>query len=315
MAGTSSAASVSSASHVERERLPDGRYLGISWYGIPGGLPVLYFHGTPSSRVEASLIAADCSTAGIQLISIDRPGIGSSSPHRSHSVRRWAADIRALTDRLSLSLGTNRFGLLTYSGGTPFALAAARFLPDRIPATAIMAPRVPGAPGVPSGVLDRDVFRVRRNPRIASWVMRSYRRRLQRSGAPPRRTVVDRLSAGDRAFAQNNYHWLKESYLEATRCGVDGIIRDTSLMIWPWSLDLSRIETPVALWQGTHDHSAPVATSHFLQRRIPNCHLTIANPEGHLTLYKNRAADALAWLHDQLAPSAALATTAPRPET
>src|SRR5690606_25042805 len=127
--------------------------------------------------------------------------------------------------------------------GTRFALTTARYLPNRITATAIIAPRVPGAPGVPAGVLDQDAFRVRRNPGIAAVVMRSYRRRLQRSSTPPRRTVVDRLSAGDRAFAKYNYHWLNESFLEATRCGVDGIIRDISLLIWPWCVDLSQIQT------------------------------------------------------------------------
>lgn len=35
--------------------LPDGRNLAYAVYGPADGRPVLYFHGTPSSRLEISL--------------------------------------------------------------------------------------------------------------------------------------------------------------------------------------------------------------------------------------------------------------------
>jgi hypothetical protein len=39
----------------ERLRLPDGRGLGFRVYGDPRGLPVLFLHGTPGSRLKFSI--------------------------------------------------------------------------------------------------------------------------------------------------------------------------------------------------------------------------------------------------------------------
>lgn len=36
--------------------LPDKRQLAYAEYGDPNGLPVLYFHGAPSSRLEPLIL-------------------------------------------------------------------------------------------------------------------------------------------------------------------------------------------------------------------------------------------------------------------
>jgi len=59
-------------------RLPDGRFLGYDDLGRVGGQPVLYFHGTPSARVEWRFFDADVlpNKLGVRLIAPDRPGVG-----------------------------------------------------------------------------------------------------------------------------------------------------------------------------------------------------------------------------------------------
>ena len=37
-------------------RLPDGRLLAYSIYGLPTGRPVYFFHGFPGSRLQAALV-------------------------------------------------------------------------------------------------------------------------------------------------------------------------------------------------------------------------------------------------------------------
>ncbi|RIK15619.1 MAG: hypothetical protein DCC50_07575, partial [Acidobacteria bacterium] len=45
-------------------------------HGAPLGVPALYLHGTPGSRVEARLLADAARRAGVRLIGVDRPGFG-----------------------------------------------------------------------------------------------------------------------------------------------------------------------------------------------------------------------------------------------
>src|SRR5215217_2993358 len=68
--------------------LKDGRKLGFALYGPATGQPVLYFHGTPSSRLEPLLLNAYdinlvtlLESAAVRLIAVDRPGMGLSSLH------------------------------------------------------------------------------------------------------------------------------------------------------------------------------------------------------------------------------------------
>jgi pimeloyl-ACP methyl ester carboxylesterase len=61
----------------------ESRQIGFAEFGAPQGRPVFWLHGTPGARrqipTEARVYAED---HNIRLIGIDRPGIGSSTPHR-----------------------------------------------------------------------------------------------------------------------------------------------------------------------------------------------------------------------------------------
>lgn len=82
--------------------LPDGRKLGYAQYGSPTGKAVLYNHGFPGSRIEASQHHDLCLGLGLRLIAIDRPGYGWSSPHPGAKLLDWPDDIERLTEHLEL---------------------------------------------------------------------------------------------------------------------------------------------------------------------------------------------------------------------
>lgn len=46
--------------------LSSGRRLGYAEFGDPTGAPVLSFHGTPSSRLDAELFAEAATAAGVR---------------------------------------------------------------------------------------------------------------------------------------------------------------------------------------------------------------------------------------------------------
>ncbi|RYY95141.1 MAG: alpha/beta hydrolase, partial [Chitinophagaceae bacterium] len=83
--------------------LSDGRALCYALYGPVDGRPVLYFHGTPSSRLEPLLLnhfGGDLegllSVAGVRLIAVDRPGMGLSSYNPRNSFLATARDVSEL---------------------------------------------------------------------------------------------------------------------------------------------------------------------------------------------------------------------------
>ena len=123
-------------------QLPDKRTLGYALYGPGDGQPVLYFHGTPSSRLEPSLLTAfginfDALLIkyNIQLVAVDRPGIGLSTFNPAGSFTSFADDVSNLFRFLKI----DQTKVLCWSGGGPFALAIANQYPGIIQAVNIIA--------------------------------------------------------------------------------------------------------------------------------------------------------------------------------
>jgi hypothetical protein len=52
--------------------LPDGRKLCHAEYENPDGLPVLYFHGSPSSRLEPGMSGVELQSTGLRIIAPNR---------------------------------------------------------------------------------------------------------------------------------------------------------------------------------------------------------------------------------------------------
>jgi hypothetical protein len=93
-------------SHSFTYTLPDGRNLGYAEYGSPTGKPVLYMHGLPGSRIEATRYHDLGKELGLRIISVDRPGHGWSTPfatYNGRTVKSWADDVNALAEHLQLS--------------------------------------------------------------------------------------------------------------------------------------------------------------------------------------------------------------------
>src|SRR5581483_2959467 len=123
-------ADVAAAAQPDQEhRLPDGRALAYCEYGAPDGSPVFIFHGLPGSRIDPRVVADEMRDAGVRLIAPDRPGIGRSDPVEGRrTYAGWAHDVADLAD----ALGVERFAVVGYSCGGPYALAAAAELPKRV---------------------------------------------------------------------------------------------------------------------------------------------------------------------------------------
>ncbi len=109
--------------------LPDERILSYYQLGDMSGHPVFYFHGTPSSALEAMLILNEkYIDKRLRIIAINRPGIGSSTAKPGRNIGHFTADVVALANHLQIPT----FSVLGYSGGGPYVLACAASIAERL---------------------------------------------------------------------------------------------------------------------------------------------------------------------------------------
>lgn len=265
------------------------RSVAIHECGDPAGTPLMHFHGTPGSRLEADFGHEAAARAGVRVVGFDRPGYGASDPAPISAVG-VAGDAEAVADHL----GLDRFAVSAWSGGTAFALATAALLPGRVTRVGIsggLAPfdRMPGArdaltpndfdalaqlPDDPARAAE--LFRAGnadtleamlsvRHDEDAPWIDWMF-------AASDTAVVAD--PAARRALAVN--------FREALRQGADAIAWDNVAFVGPWGVQVEDIVAPVLLWYGDRDEMSPPANGMWLAEHLPDAHLTVFPGEGHL---------------------------------
>ena len=262
-----------------------GRALGVVELGDSQGRPILYFHGCPGSRLEAGVLARAASQAGARLIAVDRPGMGLSPAQPGRQVLDWPADVARLAD----SLGLDRFAILGFSGGGPYAAACALRIPDRLNACGLVAAAGPArrslsvlAHGLPDLVIPL-VRPFIRDRRAMAWWMR----RVLWLARQPDRTVFKRPEIQMIVVA---------SIVEALRQGSSGVAREVTLLGEPWGFELEDIAMPVQLWHGEADAIVPVRVGRATASRLPHVTAVFVPGEAHKSLLVNRGPEILATL-------------------
>jgi pimeloyl-ACP methyl ester carboxylesterase len=269
-------------------RLPDGRRLSYAVYGDPGGRPVFYCHGWPSSRLEARLHEASARQKAVCLIAIDRPGFGLSDfqPHRR--ILDWPQDVLAV----ATALGIVRFAIIGVSGGGPHALACASLIPQRLTAVALLGSTGPlDGPHATAGMMpqNRQLFFLARH---APWLLRLF---LERRAGKMRRDftrfiprVTQDMAAADHAFFDSHPQMrslMREAFVEAFRSGARGASWEARLFTRPWGFQPRDVTKEVLLWQGEDDHNVPASMGRALAAALPHCQATFYPGEGHLSLF------------------------------
>lgn len=263
-------------------RLPDGRQLGYAEYGVPNGMPVLYFHGAPGSRrsVFADMAAA-AAQRGLRVIAPERPGYGLSDPMDGRTTSNWTADVTALTK----ALGIDRFHLIGFSMGSLYALACAQALPARVERVAIVGGLAPlSVVGVDAdrAAAMRDLYALARaDPRALREAMAP----LADSAAGLVETMAALAAAVDRELLAAHAPWFEADYAETLRTGIEGVACDTVLAAGTWPFPLAEIRAEVDLWIGTEDCFTPPAMTRHLAAVLPHNRLFELPGAGHCCLY------------------------------
>ena len=273
--------------------LRDGRNLAYLEVGPSTGLPVFHFHGHGSSRLEALALDGAAEKAHVRLFAFDRPGIGLSDPKSGDRLLDWPRDVAEAADQLCIE----RFAVQGMSAGSPYALACAHALPDRVSACSLVSAVPPPGIALFSGPVMR---------RFAWWVARTFpnylRRRLREfrpdsmSEAMVRARVArigQWLGGEDLRLMQDasKLELLTRTMVESGRQNGQGNRSEIERLARPWGFDIRKIDVPMLLFHGCQDQIMHVAPARALARRLKRCAATFYDGEGHFSVLVNRADD------------------------
>jgi pimeloyl-ACP methyl ester carboxylesterase len=278
---------------------PGGRRIAYTSYGAPGGTPVIYCHGFPSSRREALLLHASALAADARIISADRPGYGDSDDQPGRALADWSDDVACLAD----GLGLERFAVLGVSGGGPYALACAWRLPERVHACALVCPL---GPIYIDDLLHRMNWAVRTN--LAMGRQPAWLCNLLYGGPTP--AVLQRwpnlvesvrsiaAPPADRAVLADadNAAILSRTIADAMRNDAAGPRRDLVLYSHDWHIPFADIRHHIRIWHGDADGTVPIDHARWYADHLPNAHLIEMPGEGHYSVPLGHAREILAAL-------------------
>jgi len=268
-----------------RINLPDGRPLSVWTGGDPGGVPVIYLHGTPSSRLQAVSGHDAAMHQGVRLIAANRPGYGAASDVPT-SLSSIAEDTLALSD----ALGLNRFAVLGVSGGGPFALACGATAPDRVVAVGVVVGvgpwRLIDPPG--SNPEDRAALELADagDVEAALAVFRrsaagDFASMLELDDDAMMDDFIQPVPEQERALFTPQLRAVWAADLREALTSYDGYARDNLAWGGDWDLDLAAVSSPTWLWYGDEDRLVSADHGRWLHQRIAHSTLVIRPGAGH----------------------------------
>ena len=272
-------------------RLPDGRILAFDDVGDPAGVPVVYLHGTPDSRLARHPDDGLAARCGVRLLAVDRPGSGASDAHPGGTLTSVGHDLVALLD----DLGLDAVGLLGWSTGGLFALAATTVLGPRVGAVSLVGTVPPvEAYADPSVVAALSPARRSFVEALGELGAAELGRELAPYLIPEPLTPSVALehvleSAGeagraDLAAVPGAVEQLARALQMAGRGGPEALAHDIARQVEP-GLDLSGWRGPVRSLHGTLDPVSPPAVGEWLAGRVPQLVVEVVPDAGHHLLF------------------------------
>jgi pimeloyl-ACP methyl ester carboxylesterase len=255
--------------------LPDGRVISYGLYGADDGPLVMALDG-PGSRGLGRAMGPAAERLGIKLLVPDRPGFGRSTPTPHGTFATVADDLMALVDRT----GFGRFGIVTQSGGTPYAVALAGAGGNRVTGLALVGGLAPlHEPGSLRDVQQplRSLFLLGRR---APWLVRPLLSGLARQAAKHPQAVArkfaESLPPADRELLSDPDVWAIHAGTVADMFSRPmEWVREARMLALPWTVDGDCITAPAALWVGELDRTHPPSMSRRLAARLGGAPVTV----------------------------------------
>jgi pimeloyl-ACP methyl ester carboxylesterase len=268
-------------------KLQDGRALGYAEFGDPSGTPVLFFHGFPASRLEGIALDTPARAVGVRLIAPDRPGFGLSDPKRGRSFSNWPDDVI----QLAVHLGIYDFAVLGTSGGSPYVVACADRISERLTAAGIVSGISPLRSQAVRLTMNPDQRRMFVSVGRFPWLARRIFARSMQEVQTDFPSLLKRMAAErpevDRFILERPdvKDMLRPNLTEAFRQGVTGAAQELALYRGSWHLALKKVAYPIQIWQGRKDVITPSSMAEELASLLPHTLTRWYPDEGHSLLF------------------------------
>jgi pimeloyl-ACP methyl ester carboxylesterase len=263
-----------------------GRRLSFAEFGVPRGSAIIWMHGTPGARrqvpIEARVFAED---HDLRIIGVDRPGIGSSTPHLYENILDWTGDLVEMCEVLDI----DTFRVIGLSGGGPYALAAGAALPDRVHGVGVLGGVAPtkGPDAISGGLVTLAPYAapVLSVARIPLGFLLAQAIRLVRPVAGP---ILDGYAyvqpRGDKELlARPEFRAMfLDDLISGSRFHFGAVLSDVILFTRPWGFEAADVQVPVHWWHGDDDHIIPHAHGEHMAGRLPQATFTTIPGESHL---------------------------------
>jgi pimeloyl-ACP methyl ester carboxylesterase len=265
----------------------DDRQIGFAEFGDPQGRAVFWLHGTPGARRQIPMEArVYAEKRQIRLIGIDRPGIGSSTPHQYDTVFAFADDLRTIAD----TLGIDTMEVIGLSGGGPYTLACAAAMPDRVVAAGVIGGVAPttGSDAIGGGLMGSVGLRVAPLLQVAGGpigMVASALIRLIRPVGSPAVDLYGRVSpeADRQVLARPEIKAMfLDDLLNGSRKQMAAPFADVVVFARDWGFRLDEVKVPVRWWHGDHDHIVPFEHGQHVVAKLPDVELYHLPGESHL---------------------------------
>ncbi|WP_226437364.1 MULTISPECIES: alpha/beta fold hydrolase [Rhodococcus] len=263
-----------------------GRRLGFAEFGSATGRAVFWLHGTPGARRQIPIEARSLAERmGVRLIGVDRPGIGSSTPHTYGNVLAFAEDLRIVAD----TLGVDRMAVVGLSGGGPYTLASAYAMPDRVVAAAVLGGVAPvtGPDAISGGLMELGALVAPLLARggVPIGTALSAGIRVVRPFASPIIDLYGRLSPeGDRRLlARPEFKAMfLDDLLNGSRKQMAAPFADIVVFARDWGFRIADVQVPVRWWHGDTDHIIPFRHGLHMVELLPAAEFQHLPGESHL---------------------------------
>lgn len=275
--------------------ITDSRKLGFAAYGPANGIPLIWFHGLPGSRLDVADREPMLQKLNVRVFGVDRPGYGLSTYQANRKLLDWPGDVR----QLARHLGLKQFHVMGGSGGGPYALACAKVLPkDMLLGAGIIAgagPPESGAEGM--SMLGKMYYSVSAWPsviaitrKVLDWyVVPNAQHADPQVWRNECAKVIAKLSEKDRATFDDKLalDTMIETLRESFRQGSGRFAEDTRILGSTWSFKLEDVDcNMIKLYYGTQDINTPVSQARYMAKHVGNAILKEFPGETHFSIVK-----------------------------
>jgi pimeloyl-ACP methyl ester carboxylesterase len=281
--------------------LKSGRTLGYATYGskLPSSPTIFLFHGMPGSRICGRSFHETNLKVGARLITIDRPGCGNST-FAPRTLVQWPEDVLALADHLEI----DTFSIVGASGGAPFALACARYIPAmRLLRTTVVCGIGPveSLGWIPWALM-----------RVAPWAINMFATRfllprllgpyIDKNAAQLKSLIVSQCTTPEekaQIATEEGESGLDDAvlqHLEAFKQGSQGAMHDGMLLSCDWGFRVEDIVGErVWLVHGDQDTHAPLSMAQWVDEKLGGGRLKVLEGGTHFTIWKECGEKIFRW--------------------